>query len=90
LKYQLGIWPEIKREVEVDLPYGAQILHVNAQREKELCLWAIVETENPTEKRKFRIIGTGRPVKPKGLKYIGSVLLYMAEIVFHPARVTDG
>jgi len=57
LKYQLGIWPEIKREVEVDLPYGAQILHVNSQREKELCLWAIVETKIQLKSANFVLLG---------------------------------
>lgn len=45
----------------VDLPADAYVLKVDEQS-GELFVWALVDTEAQTEKREFRIVGTGNPV----------------------------
>ena len=57
-KYALPVQDEI---IEVEMPKGAEILHVDTQRE-QVCLWALVESEQEKEIRRFRIHGTGHPL----------------------------
>jgi len=48
-------------EIWVYMPIGAEILDVQEQQDS-ICLWALVDSNEPLIKRKFRIFGTGRPV----------------------------
>ncbi|GAH37849.1 unnamed protein product [marine sediment metagenome] len=68
----------------VIMPRGAQILTVQAQRERP-CLWALVETDNEPEERHFRMAGTGHlfTSKDKLLRYIGTFQVKAGELVFH-------
>lgn len=62
---------EINDEIEIELPKGAEILVAGKQGETAQ-LWAIVDTDNPIEKRTFAIIGTGNPFWPIHYKYINT------------------
>ena len=68
----------------ITMPKGAQILTVQAQRERP-CIWALVDTDNDPEKRYFRIAKTGHPIrlKEKLLRYIGTFQLIGSDLVFH-------
>jgi len=57
----------------LDLPKGAKILDVQAQK-GEPQLWALVKPDEEKEKRNFRLAGTGHPIKesPETLIYIGT------------------
>ena len=48
-------------EFLVELPVGAKILKIECQCDEPF-IWALVNPENQTEKRKFRIAGTGHPI----------------------------
>jgi hypothetical protein len=45
----------------VEIPEGAKVIHAGMQG-KDICIWAIVDTESPMEKRWFWIAGTGHPL----------------------------
>lgn len=47
--------------VTLDLPRGAAVLHVACQGDVP-CLWALVDNDNPPERRVFLVCGTGQPV----------------------------
>lgn len=54
------ITPSFK-EVIVKMPAGAQILSCGIDKDKKLCLWALIDTDNINnlEQRKFYCVGTG-------------------------------
>ena len=68
--------------VELELPAGAEILHVEAQNDK-LCLWALVDPEKPTLYRRIRIAGTGHTIKENIIRYINTFTLYEKALWFH-------
>lgn len=53
-KYQF----EIANRVEIEMPAGANVLSIQLQDGKPT-VWAMVETTYSSEKRVFRIYGTG-------------------------------
>ena len=55
-KYEI----ELVDNQSIEMPKGAEVLSVQVQNNKP-CLWAIVETERPTERKLFKIAGTGNP-----------------------------
>lgn len=64
------------------LPAGAEILHVNTQKEN-ICMWVEVDSEAPVKTRTFKIIGTGHKVPPGPRKYLGTVKLQNDTFIFH-------
>lgn len=59
----------------VAMPEGAEILTAQL-RHNQICLWALVNPERPTEDRIVEIHGTGNPIQcDMGIerKYIGTV-----------------
>lgn len=69
---------------ELDLPTGAQILTVKTQYGKSQ-LWALVDPEAKTQKRIFRLAGTGHAVTEPSekLAYIDTILLFDDSLVLH-------
>lgn len=65
-KYTLDV------ETTLTMPKGAQLLYVGEQR-GEPHLWAMHETTQPTEERRFRIYGTGHEMKEWPKAYVGSI-----------------
>ena len=67
----------------LDIPVAAQILTVQIQH-SEIVLWALVDPTIQTERRKFRVVGTGYNIKYGApMNYIGTVQLYGGDIVLH-------
>jgi len=54
----------------IDMPVGAQVIRVAKQWNVQW-IWAIVESDNATEKRLFAVIGTGQAAPPDG-RYLGT------------------
>ena len=83
-KYELPV----DDHVIVEMPTGAKILHVHEQHEK-VYLWALIDpTEVRTQKRAFRIAGTGHPIEyTDQFAFIGSVHLREGMFVFHVFEV---
>ena len=84
-KYQLPLKGET-----LDLPVGAEVLCVQAQR-GAVCLWVMVSIHgNPTdgmrEPRRFEVYGTGYEVRPdENHQYVGTA--QVGDFVWHVFEV---
>jgi hypothetical protein len=63
----------------IQIPVGSRILSADNQN-GDLCLWAIVPTQNATEDRCIEIIGTGNPV----LEAIGLTRRFIGTVIMRP------
>jgi hypothetical protein len=80
---------EADDQVTVQAPIGRRPLTVAVQRGK-LCVWALVDTDQPMEPWKFRVLGTGHPFDdfdPLTHEYLGTVLIHNDSLVFHVYQV---
>jgi hypothetical protein len=70
-------------EFSLNMPCGAQILHV-AMQGHQPTLWALVDDKALTEERRFRFAGTGHPLDDLrgGERYVGTILA-RSDLVFH-------
>lgn len=73
----------------LDLPIGAQILHVAEQHDKT-CIWAKVDTEAEKEKRFFVVYGTGHRMMDGEHKFIGTLLTAGGHLVWHVFELPNG
>ncbi|MFA5392497.1 MAG: hypothetical protein WC306_02255 [Candidatus Paceibacterota bacterium] len=66
------------------LPLGAKILSVQEQYDRPQ-IWALVDPQNPTETRNFRLAGTGHPIKEAKeiLNFIGAFQLEKGTFIGH-------
>jgi hypothetical protein len=67
---------DVSDRVELDMPRGAQLLHVGMMRARP-CLWALVDENSPRVRRRFRLTATSEPI-PDHLpdwKFVGSILV---------------
>lgn len=71
----------INQKYKFLMPEGAEILTLQLQRGQP-CMWALVETDNPSEARVFELVGTGDTLKHDG-RYIGTFQLDNGEFVGH-------
>src|SRR5690606_25923539 len=68
----------------LDLPEMAQLLHVAVQVGRPM-LWALVDPDKPTERRRITVAGTGHAVEGHPF-YVGTFHVRddaMPELVFH-------
>ena len=63
-----------------DMPKGAEVLTVQEQH-GNICMWARVDPKRETERRLFRIVGTGDD-RADG-EYVGTVQMCGGDFVFH-------
>lgn len=66
-KYEL----QLEDEQLVPMPKGSLLLSVQDQRGK-LCLWVLVNENNPQVNRMVFVIGTGNPIKGNPGQYVAS------------------
>lgn len=71
----------VKDFVTMLMPKGAEIISVQIQ-DRSLCAWAIVDSVQPLEKRRFSIVGTGHSIPKGNLKFLGTVQIETV-LVFH-------
>ncbi len=71
-------------EFSIDMPPGAKILSVQIQGDSPQ-MWAMVEEESfgRTQRRRFKVVGTGHPITEDGLAFIGTFQLRGGSLVFH-------
>ena len=67
---------------EIDMPWGAEILCIQAQNDVA-CMWALVDPTARTIKRKFSVYGTGQVIPEVPGKYLGTFQLHGGSLVFH-------
>lgn len=68
-KFPLGVALDDKA-AEVTMPEGAQVAHFGLQ-DGSPTVWALVDSDNPPEPRRFQIFGTGHPL-PRGCRHVGT------------------
>lgn len=91
-KFELPLQDAI---IEVEMPKGAQILHVGKQgAERIVYLWALVESDADKETRRFRIHGTGHPLANNAGTgyntydtYVGTAIMLDGMLVWHVFEV---
>lgn len=79
-KYPIGITDQ----QIIPMPAGANILTVQVQNGNPF-IWAMVDTEAPTERVSIRVYGTGHSIGERSnLEYIGTFQsMYGGNLVFH-------
>jgi len=77
-KYQIPI----EDSFIIDLPAKAQILSVQMQGNRPF-IWAMVNPNNSIEEFKFRLYGTGHPIKDMAVQYIGTFQMMQGSLVYH-------
>lgn len=68
------------------MPAAARLLGVQVQHGAP-CLWALVSPQATSERRQFRLVGTGSPVDGD-LAYAGTFQLYSGTLVLHLFEVS--
>jgi hypothetical protein len=78
---------ELADHQTIEVPADAEFLTAQMQNGK-LCVWAIVDTDNLTEKEYFVIVGTGSgmPDRPKILQFLGTVQQAGGALIWHVFR----
>lgn len=72
-KYQMPVLEQF----EMELPVGAEILRVQ-DMDGMFWMWAMVNTESPTERRKFVAFKTGAKIPDDlNIKYIGFCAIFV-------------
>lgn len=72
---------------EIELPEGAQILHVHGQQNIPT-LWALVDPAEPAETHRIVALATGEQFhgERESLSYIGTVHQFGGDLVWHIFR----
>ena len=88
-EYRVFKYPcPIADEFRLELPVFAKILSFQMQRETP-CIWTLVNPENKTEIREFRIFGTGHPIPEDvvlDFEYVGTAQMAGGTLVWHLFR----
>ena len=80
---------EIKDEFSIEMPAGAELLSIQAQR-GEPFLWAEVNPEAELKSRKFRVFGTGQPIEvDEWIEYVGTFQMHDGALVFHLYEIEE-
>lgn len=66
----------------LQMPAGARVLTA-AMRHGQLCVWALVDVNAPTESRRVYVRGTGHTFTGREGAYIASVQQAHGEFVWH-------
>lgn len=76
-------WPlEVTDRQVIMMPVGADALCVQLQQGAPQ-LWALVQTDAPTEQRAFYVVGTGHHMPAAATAFIGTFQLADGALVFH-------
>lgn len=60
-----------RHTTKLELPKGATVVKFDVQ-ESNFCIWAMVDTDSPSEERYFSVVGTGWEIED-GMVYVGTV-----------------
>lgn len=80
-KYPLCHVSELRDEILVSMPDGAELLTAQVQGEN-LCVWALVDPFAAQRMVAFRIAGTGHPVNEPG-RYLATFQLLGGAFIGH-------
>lgn len=68
------------------MPSGAKVLPSppgDRNNGSEIEIWAQVDDTQPTERREFRVVGTGNPMPDDCDTFIGTVITHGGQFVWH-------
>ncbi len=65
---------EITDTQELSLPQGAKILHAGLDAQRQPCIWAIVEPNNPPRPTPIYLTGTGGPLPPEPYRHLNTFI----------------
>ncbi len=86
---------EVDDTIEIEMPRGARILHINVQTQRlpefagggvlreAPCMWALVDPDEPKVKRSFILAGTGHTLPDFPMKHLGTFKMAQDRLVFH-------
>lgn len=77
----------LDRDIELQMPQGAEALSVGIDAQERRVLWARVETTAPKESRYFNRCGTGFELPPDAARFVGT-WMEAGEFVWHLFEVT--
>ncbi len=81
---QIWKFPVQPNRFSLDIPMGAQILHLAVQGDAgEPQMWVLVNPEAKPERRTFTVYGTGWPISNQFIAYIGTFMMEDGALVFH-------
>lgn len=67
----------------IKIPKGFRILNLGIQNDN-ICVWAMVDSESPSELVSFEIYGTGHEIiEDANRRYIGTVIKTYTGLVWH-------
>jgi hypothetical protein len=78
-------YPLFPAQLQIEMPKGARILTAREQ-DDTICVWAEVDTEQPSETRVLEVFGTGHLMREEmgvSREYIGTAFLEGGSLVFH-------
>lgn len=75
-------YPLMLHDESIDMPVGAEILSLQAQIGRPV-IWALVDTEQPLHKRRFRTYGTGNAIHDPDGRYIDTFQTHDGVMVWH-------
>lgn len=77
-KVMKTIWKfsfDVDGEATIEMPHGAQVLHVGSQAPRTITVWAMVILPAEIEHRTFYVKGTGEVItEDDDLRYLGTVM----------------
>ena len=86
--YNYPIRAQLCEPTEVEMPEGAQVLHVDMQHGMP-CVWALVDTGDvPKVRRGFVVVGTGHSFNAEGATFLNT--MFHGELVFHAFELAKG
>ena len=63
---------QITDEQEIQMPFGAEVIHAGLDPQGTPCLWAKVESVNSPEPVSVLVVGTGKPMPHAADRHVGS------------------
>ena len=76
--YKYAVAPSLET-IDLDIPGGGPIISAGVDLSGKVCVWAMVDTDEPDEKVRILCVGTGWPLdaimsdEANGLNFIGTV-----------------
>lgn len=72
---------EITDEQEIQIPFGATVIHAGLDPQGTPCVWAMVETRNSPEPVSIFVVGTGNSLPFVPESHVGSFV--QGQFVWH-------
>ena len=65
---------KIEGHVKIEVPFGAEIIHVGLDPNGDACIWAEVDPDKTREEIDLFVVGTGHAMPELPLRHRGSII----------------